>query len=196
GPTAVRPAASARARAAPGAAAGSGRACERPSSSHAELLARDRALAQLVGGALEDDRALFHDVATVAHVERHARVLLDQQHGDAEPLELGDHLADVTHHGGRQALGGLVHEDDTRPRHHHARDGQHLLLTARDRLARLVETFPQARKVIEHLAETLAAERGRPAAHGREAALQILAPGAPGQAAAVRGPEADRPTCD
>src|SRR4051794_37601861 len=41
-------------------------------------------VAQLVGAAVEHHLALFHDVAMACDRQRGARVLLDQQDGDAE----------------------------------------------------------------------------------------------------------------
>src|SRR5690242_12094836 len=41
-------------------------------------------VAQFIGGAVEHDLALFHNVAVARHRERRARVLLHQEDGDAE----------------------------------------------------------------------------------------------------------------
>src|SRR5689334_11675271 len=75
----------------------------------AQLFTGDRTVAQLVRRRLEDDHALFHDVAAIADAQRDARVLLDQQHGDTEPLQLADHVADVPDERRRQPLRRLVH---------------------------------------------------------------------------------------
>src|SRR5689334_11331371 len=40
-------------------------------------------LAQILGRAFEDDAAILHDIAVVGNVERQARILLDQQDGQA-----------------------------------------------------------------------------------------------------------------
>src|SRR5438309_8540685 len=64
-------------------------------ASDAQLFTRDRAVPELLRRGFEDDRPLLHDVAPVAHGERDARVLLDQQHRHAQPLELEDHVADM-----------------------------------------------------------------------------------------------------
>src|SRR3972149_6835294 len=66
----------------------------------AQLFTCHRALAQILGGRLEHDQPLLHDVAAVAHREGDAGVLLDEEHGHAEPLELADHVADVAGGGG------------------------------------------------------------------------------------------------
>src|SRR2546428_1552165 len=66
-----------------------------PSVLDAQLFTGHRAVAQPARRGFEDDHALLHDVAAVAHAQRDARVLLDEQHGHAQPLELADHVADV-----------------------------------------------------------------------------------------------------
>src|SRR5262252_5156492 len=43
-----------------------------------------RVLAQALGGAVEHDATVFHDIAIVGDVERHRGALLYDQNGDAE----------------------------------------------------------------------------------------------------------------
>ena len=57
-------------------------------------------------------------------------------------------LADLPDHAGHQALGRLVEEDDLGLQHHRPGDGQHLLLTARQRAAGLVAPLPQNREMM------------------------------------------------
>src|SRR5262249_16722400 len=45
---------------------------------------------QGAAAAADLDPPGFHDVAAVGDRERGARILLDQQHGEAAPLEIGD----------------------------------------------------------------------------------------------------------
>src|SRR5688572_4233131 len=169
-----------------------GRGAQPPSeSSYPELFARHGAVPQLLRGALEHDHAFFHEIAAVADAERHPRVLLDEQHGHARALELADHLADVSYERGRQALRGLVHENDPRAGHHDARNREHLLLAARERLARLVEALLQPGEVGEYALETLLPQRGRAPGERREPQLEVLAHGEAGEYAAVLGHEAD-----
>src|SRR3954462_10596588 len=48
-------------------------------------------VAQLVGGAVEHDLALLHDVAVACDRQRRARVLLHQENGDTEvAVDLAD----------------------------------------------------------------------------------------------------------
>src|SRR2546428_14128479 len=79
-----------------------------PSVLDAQLFTGHRAVAQLARRGFEDDHALLHDVAAVAHAQRDARVLLDEQHGHAQPLELADHVADVADGPRGEAPPGVV----------------------------------------------------------------------------------------
>src|SRR5262245_18974758 len=88
----------------------------------AQFFTGHRAVAQLARGGLEDDHALFHDVAAIAHAECDACILLDEQHGYAEALELPHHVPDVADERRGELLRGLVHEDQPRAGHHYARD--------------------------------------------------------------------------
>src|SRR5213078_1989011 len=162
-----------------------------PSELHTELLARHGTLTQLARRGLEHDHALLHDVAAIAHAERDARVLLDQQHGYAEPLELADHVADVLDERGRQALRRLVHEDQSRARHHHARDGEHLLLAAGQRLAGLIQPLTQPWEMLKDRGQPALAQVGGAAGRGRESQLQILADGEAGEDSPVLRYEPD-----
>src|SRR5690349_15102340 len=60
------------------------------SGAAAEVELRDiRVRAQPLGRAVEDDPAVLHHIAIVRHVERHARVLLDQENRHAELAPYG-----------------------------------------------------------------------------------------------------------
>src|SRR2546425_5190179 len=141
----------------------------------AQLLTGHRTLPQLRRRGREHDRSLLHNIAAVAHGQGHSRVLLDEEHRDAEALELCDHVADEADERGGESLRGLVHQDQPCPRHHHARDREHLLLASREGLARLLQPLGEAREVVEHLLEPATAERRRAVGDGREAQLEVLA---------------------
>ena len=88
-----------------------------------------------------------------------------------------DDLPDLRHHARHQAFGRLVEQDDLRLQHHGARDGEHLLLAARQRAAGLIAPLRQDRKVGEHLVEqrpalvlgdAVAVETGAQVFHHRE----------------------------
>src|SRR5205809_7798872 len=95
---------------------------------------------QPFGRAVEDDAAVFHHVAVVGDVERHLRVLLDQQQRGAEPVangaqrpaQLGDHQRGETE---RQ----LVDEQEFRRAHQRRADSEHLPLAAGE-----ITRFPAA----------------------------------------------------
>src|SRR5437870_13585149 len=125
----------------------------------AQLLTGHLAVSELRRRPLEHDGALLHDVAAIADAEGHARVLLDEQDGDAEPHQLADHVPDVADERGSEPLGGLVHQDEPRARHHHAGDGEHPLLAAGHRLRGLVDALAQAGEMSEDLLEAQPAER-------------------------------------
>src|SRR5438034_822915 len=162
----------------------------------AQLLTGHRAVSELRRPPLEHDGPLLHDVAAIADAEGDARVLLDEQDGDAEPHELADHVPDVADERGREPLGGLVHQDEPRARHHHAGDGEHLLLAAGQRLRRLVDALAEAGEMSEDLVEPLPAQRRGAVGHRREPQLQILAHGEAGKDAPVLRHEADAPPRD
>jgi hypothetical protein len=61
---------------------------------------------------------------------RHLEVLLHQQHGGALRLELPQRGHEVAHDGRREALAGLVDEDERTRLDDGARHGKHLLLAA------------------------------------------------------------------
>src|SRR5438105_2183732 len=99
--------------------------------------------------------ALLHDVDALARFERQRHVLLDQEDGDALAMQRIDDLVNLRDHARHQAFGRLVEQDDLGLQHHGARDGEHLLLAARQRAAGLVAPFAEHREVGEHLVEQL-----------------------------------------
>ena len=74
-------------------------------------------------------------------------VLLDEEHGQAlARVELGDDLEDLLDDERREPERGLVEQQQLRPAHQRARDGEHLLLAARQRAAALVQALLEARE--------------------------------------------------
>ena len=123
--------------------------------------------------------ALLHDVDALARRQRERHVLLDQKDGDALVVQELDDVADLRDHARHQAFGRLVEQDDFRLQHHGPRDGEHLLLAARQRAAGLAAPLRQHRKEREHLVEQAAAlffghavavEAGAQVLHHREQA--------------------------
>jgi hypothetical protein len=77
------------------------------------------------------DAAVDHHEDGVRHLDRHAQVLLDEEHRDLAPLrQVAEHLGDLPHDHGGQPLGGLVHHQERGVEEQRPRDGQHLLLAA------------------------------------------------------------------
>src|SRR5919108_4168775 len=109
--------------------------------SDSEILVDDAGVgAQRRGRRVVADHALLHDVDAVGDAERERHVLLDEQDRDAVLVQHLNDVADLRDHARHQPLGRLVEQDDARLEHHRPRDGEHLLLAARERAARLVAT--------------------------------------------------------
>ena len=118
-------------------------------------------------------RALLHDVAAARGVEGQGDVLLHEQDGHPILVKPVDDVADLAHHPGHEALRRLVEEDDPRVQHHGARDGQHLLLAARQGAPGLAAALGQHGEVAEDLLQQLVLAR---LGHSRpvEAGAQVL----------------------
>jgi hypothetical protein len=65
---------------------------------------------QLRARSAELDAAGLEDVGAVRHLERATGVLLDEQNGDALPVDLLDGPEDLVDHLGRETEGGLVQQ--------------------------------------------------------------------------------------
>src|SRR5688500_10585436 len=78
-----------------------------------------------------DHATVLDDVVAVGDGLGEAEVLLDQQDGKALGLELRDGAADLLHDDRREALGGLVQQEQARTGAQDPGDGEHLLLAAR-----------------------------------------------------------------
>src|SRR4051812_5567883 len=102
------------------------------------------------------DGAFLHQQYARAQAQRRLDVLLDEQDRHAAVVDAADLAPDLRHEERHDALGGLVEDDELRPHHQAARDGEHLLLAARERAARLADTLLQAREMGEHVALDLA----------------------------------------
>src|ERR1017187_128797 len=85
---------------------------------------------QFAGGELIDDTPIFHDVVTVRDRRREAKILLDQENGEALFLERPDGLADLLDDDGGETLGPLVERQQPGAGAQDAADGEHLLFAA------------------------------------------------------------------
>src|SRR6478736_77172 len=83
-----------------------------------------------IGEPIDDATVLDHVIA-VRHRRSEAKILLDQEDGEALLLEHADGLADLLDDDGRQTFGGLVEEQEPGTRAQDPADGQHLLFAPR-----------------------------------------------------------------
>src|SRR5512134_1640257 len=94
---------------------------------------------------------VFHDVVAVGHRLREAEVLLHQQDGVALLLQARERAPDVLHDHRREALGGLVEQQQARASAQDAADGEHLLLAAGELRALAGEALLQVGEQLEDL---------------------------------------------
>src|SRR5258706_9053764 len=104
--------------------------------------------AQLLRRAVEDDPAVLHDIGVVRDVERHGRVLLDEQQRHAEvladSLQAREELLDDER---RETLRELVHEQQLRRARERGADREHLALAARE-VTGLARAQPRKRREV------------------------------------------------
>src|SRR2546428_2945445 len=77
-----------------------------------------------------DHASGLKDVRMVGDVERHVRVLLDEEHGSPGGADLADHAEDLLHQHRCETKGRLVEHQESWPGPEGTSDRQHLLLTA------------------------------------------------------------------
>src|SRR5438132_8154697 len=142
------------------------RSCSRGSRRDAEVLVNDRLVRpELAGGTAVPDLALLHDVHARADLQGERHVLLDEENRQTVPAQHVDDLPDLGDHAWHQALRRLVEQDDLGLERHRTRDGEHLLLAARERAARLVAPLSQDGEARVDFVEELSAPRlGHPLA--------------------------------
>jgi hypothetical protein len=101
------------------------------------------------------------------------RVLLDQQHSEPVGVELRQHREDLGDDGGRETEGRLVEQQQARPAHERAADGQHLLLAARKIARVLMPPLGKDREQCEHPRQILLGHAPA-AARGAVAEAEVL----------------------
>src|SRR5215510_1232916 len=149
--------------------------------SYAQVSRLDRFVAQQLGRAgFVDDRALAHEVDVVGDPERKGKVLLDDQDGRAAGLEPAEDAPELAHQEGRQAFGGLVHQQDVGVADQRPPAREHLLLAAGELIAAVLDPLAEPREEIEHPAEAPAR-----AVAGALADLEMLAHAERGKDAAT-----------
>src|SRR5215470_2868934 len=130
--------------------------------------------AERLWGALELNASLIDDVEPMRECEGDLEDLLHEKDGGAPTIDLAEDGREVLHEERREPFRGLVHEHELGPGDQPARDGEHLLLTARQRFALLLVALAQAREVAEHLVDqrAVALRGGRP--RSEKAQAQVL----------------------
>src|SRR5882672_10458595 len=103
---------------------------------------------QPLAAVVHDDPADFQNVTIMRRFQRHLGVLLDQQDRHALFLvDAPDDGEDLPHQDRRQAKRRLIEQQQRRAVHQRAPDREHLLLAARELSGRLVQPFPEPRKI-------------------------------------------------
>jgi hypothetical protein len=123
---------------------------------HADLHAEQTLLQlavrlELGGGHRARDAPVHHHVHGIGDLDRHAEVLLDQEHGNlAVRGEVLQHVGHLAHDDRRQPLRRLVHHEQDRIEEQRPRDGEHLLLAAGELGAAIALPFREPRKRLVH----------------------------------------------
>src|SRR6478752_4760148 len=105
-----------------------------------------------IGEPIDDATVLDHVIA-VRHRRSEAKILLDQEDGEALLLEHADGLADLLDDDRGKTLGRLVEEEEPRTRAQDAPNGEHLLLAARKLRALARQAFSEIGKQLEDAIE-------------------------------------------
>src|SRR5215467_2112781 len=99
-------------------------------------------------GPLPTNLALLDDVRAIRQPRRELEILLREQNGQALSLQRGDLLAEGLYDHGRQPLGRLVEEENTRIAHERARHREHLLLPSGEAAPTPARQLAQLGKVL------------------------------------------------
>ena len=87
---------------------------------------------QLCPRATHRNHAIDHDITAMGELERVVGVLLDKENREAlGAVQIADRVEDLFDDQRRKTKGRLVQQQQFRPRHQCARDGQHLLFAPR-----------------------------------------------------------------
>src|SRR5712691_2451159 len=125
---------------------------------------RDQSLviAHLAGAAAERDAAGVEDHHLVGEVEGELDVLLDQENRLAFLLQSRDGAAHFGDDQGREAFGGLVHQQHARISHERPPDREHLLLASGKRARQLLQPLFQPWKQLDHALQVPRDRHARP----------------------------------
>src|SRR5436190_3928046 len=106
-----------------------------------------RMAAQALGGAVQHDLAVLHDVAVIRNLQGDRRALLDHQNGDAElAADIDQPREQIAHHDRRQAKRQLVHQQQSRSTDNGAPQRQHLALAAGEQACDPISQLAKLRK--------------------------------------------------
>ena len=131
-----------------------------------------RPLQEFAAAAGQGDLAVDHDEAAMGELERVIGVLFDQEYREpVAGVERSDDVEDLPRDQRREAERRLVEQQEPRPPHQGARDGEHLLLAARQRAAALAEPLGEAWEQFEDAGEVAVPGVG---AGRKRAHLQVL----------------------
>ena len=111
--------------------------------------------------ALDRELARFEHVTVVRHLQRGARILLDQQNRHARRTQRRDDAEDLAHDQRRETQRRLVEQQQLRLAHQRPSHRQHLPLAAGQRARELVAPLGQARETLVDLGQRLLRRRGR-----------------------------------
>jgi len=104
---------------------------------------------ELLRGTFERHAARLEHVRAIGEAQRKRGVLLDEQHRGPAVADAGDHRADRLDHDRREPERRLVEQNQRRPRHQRAADGEHLLLATGQRSGELLTPLLQHRERVE-----------------------------------------------
>src|SRR6266542_2338281 len=145
-----------------------------PRPSDPEVRGADlRVRRELRARPLEPDPPGLDHRAPLRDLERLAQVLLDEEHGDAGRVPLGDRAHHLLDEDRREAEARLVEHEEPRLRHERAPDRAHLLLPAGEAAGDLATPLAQPRERREDLLEV--PRRGGAHARVVGAELEVLA---------------------
>src|ERR1700722_1533587 len=97
----------------------------------AEESSRQIVCFQVLCVGLQHQLAEFQYVSSLRRLERHPRVLLDEQDREARIVQATDQFENFSDEERTETQGWLVHQQKPRPSHQCAADREHLLLAAR-----------------------------------------------------------------
>ena len=105
------------------------------------------------GRAVHHRRAQFQYVAAMGTLQRHTRILFDQQDGEPFVVQLFDQIEELDDEDRRQPKRWLVEHHERRFGHKRTADRQHLLLPAGQHRGRHVPPFAEIREALVDLVD-------------------------------------------